>query len=84
MTINYFQQILHQSSYGLKGIYPLEECYAPDLQAYYNAFSIGEPPNCYFGQRSIAELQFVFTTLLPSSLLLAQSYPIAKKQSEYF
>lgn len=42
--------VLHKSGYGLKGIYSLEEYYARNLQGYYNALSIGESHNYYFGR----------------------------------
>ena len=42
--------VLHKSGYGLKGIYSLEEYYANNLQAYYEALSIGESHNYYFGR----------------------------------
>jgi Fic family protein len=42
--------ILHQGGYGLKGLYSLEEYYARDLQAYYDAISRGEHHNYYFGR----------------------------------
>lgn len=42
--------ILHKSGYGLKGIYSLEEYYARNLQAYYDALTIGESHNYYFGR----------------------------------
>jgi len=42
--------VLHKSGYGLKGIYSLEEYYATNLQAYYNALSVGESHNYYFGR----------------------------------
>ncbi len=42
--------VLHISGYGLKGIYSLEEYYARDLQAYYDALSIGESHNYYSGR----------------------------------
>jgi len=42
--------VLHKSGYGLKGIYSLEEYYATNLQAYYNALSIGESHNYYSGR----------------------------------
>ncbi len=41
---------LHKSGYGLKGIYSLEEYYATNLQAYYNALSVGESHNYYLGR----------------------------------
>ncbi len=42
--------ILHKSDYGLKGLYSLEEYYARNLQTYYNALTIGESHNYYFGR----------------------------------
>ncbi|MBE9548381.1 MAG: Fic family protein [Proteobacteria bacterium] len=42
--------ILHKSGYGLKGIYSLEEYYARNLQAYYDALSIGDSHNYYYGR----------------------------------
>lgn len=42
--------VLHKSGYGLKGIYSLEEYYARNLQNYYQALSIGESHNYYFGR----------------------------------
>ncbi len=42
--------VLHKSDYGLKGIYSLEEYYAGNLRAYYEALSIGESHNDYFGR----------------------------------
>tara|TARA_B110000902_G_C14264109_1_gene570775 strand:- start:209 stop:1291 length:1083 start_codon:yes stop_codon:yes gene_type:complete len=42
--------VLHKSGYGLKGIYSLEEYYARNLQSYYQALTIGESHNYYFGR----------------------------------
>ncbi|MCW3159699.1 Fic family protein [Chryseobacterium oryctis] len=42
--------ILHKTGYGMKGIYSLEEYYAKNLQGYYNALTIGESHNYYFGR----------------------------------
>ena len=42
--------LLHQRGYGLKGIYSLEEYYAQNLPAYYDAISIGPSHNYYFGR----------------------------------
>ncbi|MEX0671928.1 MAG: Fic family protein [Candidatus Babeliales bacterium] len=41
--------ILHRNGYGLKGIYSLDEYYAIDLGAYYDALTIG-PHNDYLGR----------------------------------
>lgn len=42
--------VLHKSGYGLKGIYSLEEYYAKNLKAYYNALTVGDSHNYYFGR----------------------------------
>jgi len=42
--------ILHMNGYGLKGIYALEEYYAKNLPAYYNALTVGDSHNYYFGR----------------------------------
>jgi len=42
--------ILHLGGYGLKGLYSLEEYYARDLGAYYEALSIGPSHNYYAGR----------------------------------
>lgn len=42
--------ILHKNGYDLKGIYSLEEYYAKDLLAYYQALDIGSSHNYYEGR----------------------------------
>jgi len=42
--------ILRMSSYDLKGIYSLDEYYAKNLPAYYEAIAIGESHNYYMGR----------------------------------
>jgi Fic family protein len=42
--------ILHLGGYDLKGLYALEEYYARDLRAYYDALTIGPSHNCYMGR----------------------------------
>lgn len=42
--------ILHLGGYDLKGLYSLEEYYARNLSAYYEAISIGESHNYYMGR----------------------------------
>lgn len=42
--------ILHLGGYDLKGLYSLEEYYARNLAAYYEAISIGESHNYYMGR----------------------------------
>ena len=44
--------ILHQGNYDLKGIYSLEEYYAKNLNAYYQALSIGPSHNYYMGRET--------------------------------
>jgi Fic family protein len=47
--------VLNKYGYGLKGIYNLEEYYAKNLQAYYDAVDIRDSHNYYFG-RATAEI----------------------------
>lgn len=42
--------LLHQSGYGLKGIYNLEEYYADNLQDYYEHLTVGTSHNYYEGR----------------------------------
>ena len=42
--------MLYRGGYDLKGLYSLEEYYAKNLQAYYNALSVGSSHNYYFGR----------------------------------
>jgi Fic family protein len=42
--------ILHLGGYDLKGLYSLEEYYARNLGAYYEAISIGDSHNYYMGR----------------------------------
>ena len=42
--------ILHLGGYGLKGLYALEEYYAQDLKAYYEALTVGPSHNYYMGR----------------------------------
>jgi Fic family protein len=42
--------ILHLGSYGLKGLYALEEYYARELKAYYDALTAGPSHNYYLGR----------------------------------
>lgn len=42
--------ILHVGGYDLKGIYSLEEYYARNLQAYYDALTVGPSHNYYMGR----------------------------------
>ncbi|NGX31462.1 MAG: hypothetical protein K940chlam8_00832 [Chlamydiae bacterium] len=43
--------ILHLGGYDLKGLYSLEEYYARNLQAYYDAISVGPSHNYYLGRQ---------------------------------
>ena len=42
--------ILHLGGYGLQGLYALEEYYARELKAYYEALTIGPSHNYYLGR----------------------------------
>jgi Fic family protein len=47
--------ILHLGGYDLKGLYSLEEYYARDLPAYYNALTVG-PSHNYYGGRAESDI----------------------------
>lgn len=51
--------ILHIGGYDLKGLYSLEEYYARNLNAYYQAISIGESHNYYEGRAQADITQWV-------------------------
>ncbi|MDP4155029.1 MAG: Fic family protein [Bacillota bacterium] len=51
--------VLHMNGYGLKGIYALEEYYAVNLPAYYNALTVGDTHNYYFGRAEADVTSFV-------------------------
>jgi Fic family protein len=42
--------VVHVGAYDLKGIYALEEYYARDLKAYYEALTVGPSHNYYLGR----------------------------------
>jgi Fic family protein len=42
--------LLHLGTYDLKGLYSLEEYYARDLKAYYDALTVGPSHNYYLGR----------------------------------
>ena len=47
--------VLHKGGYDLKGLYSLEEYYARNLRAYYEALTIG-PSHNYYGGRANADI----------------------------
>lgn len=47
--------VLHLCDYSLKGLYSLDEYYAKNLNAYYNAISVG-PSNNYYEGRADADI----------------------------
>ncbi len=51
--------ILHQGSYGLHGIYSLEEYYAKHLGGYYEALTVGPSHNYYMGRESADITRFI-------------------------
>jgi Fic family protein len=51
--------VLHMNGYALKGIYALEEYYAVNLSAYYNALNVGDTHNYYFGRIEADVTEFV-------------------------
>ncbi|MGE0009366.1 MAG: Fic family protein [Candidatus Babeliales bacterium] len=51
--------LVHQGGYDLKGIYSLDEYYARDIQAYYDALTIGPSHNYYMGREEADITQWV-------------------------
>jgi Fic family protein len=51
--------ILHLGGYGLKGLYSLEEYYARNLGAYYEALTVGPSHNDYMGRAEADITQWV-------------------------
>jgi len=51
--------ILHLGGYDLKGLYSLEEYYAQNLGAYYEAISVGDSHNYYMGRAESNITQWV-------------------------
>jgi Fic family protein len=51
--------ILHLGAYDLKGLYTLEEYYARDLKAYYEALTVGPSHNYYLGRADADITQWV-------------------------
>jgi Fic family protein len=51
--------ILHKGGYGLKGIYSLEEHYARNLGAYYDALAVGDSHNYYMGREEAVVTGFI-------------------------
>jgi Fic family protein len=51
--------VLHRCGYGLSGLYSLEEYYARNLPAYYDALTVGGSHNYYMGRAEADVSQFV-------------------------
>lgn len=51
--------ILHKGDYDLKGLYSLKEYYARNLNAYYEAISVGESHNYYMGRAEADITQWI-------------------------
>ncbi|MDA7916547.1 Fic family protein [Verrucomicrobia bacterium] len=51
--------VLHMNGYGLKGIFALEEYYAVNLPAYYQALSAGDSHNYYQGRAEADVSEFI-------------------------
>lgn len=70
--------ILHRGGYNLKGLYSLEEYYAKNLQAYYNALSVGPSHNYYFGrvQADITSWLYYFCSGMVDSFEKVKNYAL--------
>jgi len=70
--------ILHLGGYDLKGLYSLEEYYAQDLSAYYEALTIGPSHNFYEGRVSADITKWVEYFCVG----MAESFESVKRRAE--
>jgi Fic family protein len=70
--------VLHLGSFGLKGLYSLEEYYARDLASYYEALTVGHSHNYYLG-RAAADITKWVEYFCEGA---AMSFENVKKQAE--
>ena len=70
--------VLHLGGFGLKGLYSLEEYYARNLRAYYEALTIGPSHNYYMG-RAEADISSWIEYFCNG---VAESFDAVKKRSE--
>ena len=70
--------VLHQHSYGLRGIYNLEEYYALNLRDYYAALDIGQSHNYYMG-RAQSDITGWVTYFVAG---MAESFEAVRKKME--
>lgn len=70
--------ILHQYGYDLKGVYSLEEYYAVNLFAYYDALTVGKNHNYYEGNRAEADISGFLEYFLDG---MAHSFEIIKERA---
>jgi Fic family protein len=70
--------ILHLGSYDLKGLYSLEEYYARNLAAYYDALTVGPSHNYYEGRAKSEITNWVEYFCVG----MAQSFESVKKRAE--
>jgi Fic family protein len=70
--------ILHLGSYDLKGLYSLEEYYAQNLAAYYDALTVGPSHNYYLGRADSDITKWVEYFCVG----MAESFERVKKRAE--
>jgi len=70
--------LLHLGSYDLKGLYSLEEYYAQNLAAYYDALTVGPSHNYYLGRAEADITKWVEYFCLG----MAESFERVKKRAE--
>lgn len=75
--------ILHKYGYSLKGIYSLEEYYAKNLQAYYDALTIGSDEDYYDGKRWVCDIT-KFVDYFSTGMAFALEHVQAKAQDQGF
>jgi Fic family protein len=70
--------VLHLGGYGLKGLYSLEEYYARNLAAYYDAITVGPSHNYYEGRAKSNITQWVEYFCVG----MAESFEAVKRRAE--
>ena len=69
---------LHKAGYDLKGIYSLEEYYAKDLQGNYEAITIGDSHNYYYGRAEADITKWIEYFIAGMTLAFKSVYKKAK------
>ena len=74
--------ILHLGGYGLKGLYALEEYYARDLKAYYEALTVGPSHNYHLGRAEADITGWIAYFIEGMATFFEKVHAQAKKESQ--